>query len=117
MDVPHESFFILAFAVMAADGSVHDPDPHALAEINRFETILQPILRGEVRVAAEAEGSQPEPIHLPMNLVDRPGLGFERDMLCPAAHCAQLDEFVTRRGDALEGFLKAVSMVAVGMPS
>ena len=35
VDVAHEGFLVLLLAVVAADGGVHDGDPHALAEIDR----------------------------------------------------------------------------------
>ena len=46
MDIAHEGFLVLALAVVAADGGVHDLDAHALAEIDRFKTILQAVLGG-----------------------------------------------------------------------
>ncbi len=46
MDVAHEGFLVFAFAVVPADGGVHDLDAHALAEIDGLEAILQSVLGG-----------------------------------------------------------------------
>jgi hypothetical protein len=54
MDVAHEGFFVLALAVVPADGGVHDLDAHALAEIDCLKTILQSVLGGKVGMTAEA---------------------------------------------------------------
>src|SRR5207253_7256325 len=67
MDVSHERFLVLLFAVVAANGSVHDIDPHSLTEVERLEAKRQPILSGKIGVAGERDRNQAEPVHQPLD--------------------------------------------------
>jgi len=100
-----------ALAVMPADGGIHDVDAHALAEVDR----LQAVLGRQIGMAAEAWRRQAEPVHDALDATERLGVGFERDMLGPAADGAQLDELVACCGDSLERPLECVGVVAVGV--
>ena len=96
---------------MAADGGVHDVDPHPLAEVDRLEAELQPVLGRQVGMAAEAEGDQAEPVHHALDAAERLGVAVERNVLGPAAHGAELDEFVASLGDVFERLFDGIRVV------
>ena len=67
MDVAHEGFLVLPFAVVPANRCVHDVDPHPLAEVCCLEAEPQAVLGGKVGVAGERDRDKAEPVHHPLN--------------------------------------------------